>query len=429
MFQGSLESTLKCEDCAHTSPSSEKFLDISLPINVNLSTGKPTIVPPYMRQKSSPESAPQSKRQVKQEKRKNKRDKNFSSRSDKLNSTKAKSSDVSDNTDSENENMDNAETKNDSDTDQLFNNMELSLGISGRGRSELLKKLSPVGLPDAHGTNTSVDNDNEHELKNSTSSDVNTQITPQLVQPPRDVKLNSSITIGLPYIARDDECSIQSCLNSFTAIELLSGNNKVGCEACTKRMHGENGKTINTNATKQFLISSLPAVLILHLKRFQIGLRHTFHKLSSDVTFPLILDVGPFCAATPAIDKRYRTVNSNQKKILYSLYGVVEHSGNMHGGHYVAFVKVRPKVQDDDPRWKFVSKLYNERTDSINNGITAEHDENGYDSDDSIPPDPDAPVPPPSGKWYHVSDSRVSEVTEEHVQKAQAYLLFYERIF
>ena len=31
-------------------------------------------------------------------------------------------------------------------------------------------------------------------------------------------------------------------------------------------------------------------------------------------------------------------------------------------------------------------------------------------------------------RWFHVSDSVVSEVTEEKVLKAKAYLLFYERI-
>lgn len=31
-------------------------------------------------------------------------------------------------------------------------------------------------------------------------------------------------------------------------------------------------------------------------------------------------------------------------RLLYSLYGVVEHHGNMAGGHYVAYVRVRPSV-------------------------------------------------------------------------------------
>ena len=35
----------------------------------------------------------------------------------------------------------------------------------------------------------------------------------------------------------------------------------------------------------------------------------------------------------------------------------------------------------------------------------------------------------PPGRWFHVSDSRINEVTEASVLKAQAYLLFYERIY
>jgi ubiquitin carboxyl-terminal hydrolase 16/45 len=29
-----------------------------------------------------------------------------------------------------------------------------------------------------------------------------------------------------------------------------------------------------------------------------------------------------------------------QNQVLYALYGVVEHSGTLHGGHYIAYVKV-----------------------------------------------------------------------------------------
>jgi len=35
----------------------------------------------------------------------------------------------------------------------------------------------------------------------------------------------------------------------------------------------------------------------------------------------------------------------------------------------------------------------------------------------------------PPGRWYHISDQRVSEVTEAAVERAQAYILFYERIY
>ena len=37
------------------------------------------------------------------------------------------------------------------------------------------------------------------------------------------------------YSTKEGECSIQSCLNQFTALELMSGSNKVRCEACTAK--------------------------------------------------------------------------------------------------------------------------------------------------------------------------------------------------
>ena len=33
------------------------------------------------------------------------------------------------------------------------------------------------------------------------------------------------------------------------------------------------------------------------------------------------------------------------------------------------------------------------------------------------------------GKWYYMSDTRVSETSEAAVLRCQAYLLFYERLF
>lgn len=298
----------------------------------------------------------------------------------------------------------------------------MQASLSSKGKIEILKKIDEKknGIK-VNNNNSNADANTSTTSEQSNNSQANDECSQQssLTDP--------SITIGPPYISQPDECSVQTCLNAFIATELLSGNNKVGCEACTKRINGEKGKSVNTNATKQFLVSSLPAVLILHLKRFQLGPRHIFRKLQLYVKFPSILDMGPFCAASPKISKKYRTVNRNQKKILYSLYGVVEHTGNMHGGHYVAYVKVRPKLTSDDSRWKFVSKLYNEHREKTTNG---HHMNNGYDSDDSITSIPDdSNVKSPPGKWYYASDSRISEVSEEKVLSAQAYLLFYERIF
>uniref|UniRef100_A0A182YRD4 Ubiquitin carboxyl-terminal hydrolase n=1 Tax=Anopheles stephensi TaxID=30069 RepID=A0A182YRD4_ANOST len=275
-----------------------------------------------------------------------------------------------------------------------------------------------------------------------------------------------SNTIAPRYQCEDGEYSIQSCFNNFTAVELMTGNNKVCCEACTERINGKGGKSVNTNATKQFLISQPPAVLILHLKRFQVGLRSVFKKLNKLVSFPFVLDIAPFCGSKV---KRASHIRPGQKRILYALYGLVEHSGSMHGGHYVAYVKVRPTFGPEDERWKFIPQGTKDELDRKSEQEMAKEQAlrmgvHVRDSDDSIssshttsdnddsgqkqprmqhkqdvlegevgytakPTEPLPDVEPPPGKWYCVSDSYVREVTEESVLKVQAYLLFYERIF
>lgn len=246
----------------------------------------------------------------------------------------------------------------------------------------------------------------------------------------KDSTSNLINTVSPRYQCDDGEISIQSCLNQFTSSELLTGSNKVGCEACTKRAN--NGKQIYTNATKRFLICNPPAVLILHLKRFQLGNRCMLRKVTKSVNFPTILDIAPFCSDKV---KTLPSVSPNQSKILYSLYGVVEHSGGMHLGHYVAYVKVRPEVKPGDVRWRFLPKSNSDDEQDVKspdavNGISNDNDTDsslsGYESGEGAVGG--CEVEPPSGKWFYISDTTVRETTEEAVLKVQAYLLFYERI-
>uniref|UniRef100_A0A8C3YKQ7 ubiquitinyl hydrolase 1 n=1 Tax=Catagonus wagneri TaxID=51154 RepID=A0A8C3YKQ7_9CETA len=87
-------------------------------------------------------------------------------------------------------------------------------------------------------------------------------------------------------------------------------------------------------------------------------------------------------------------------KVLYGLYGVVEHSGSMRGGHYTAYVKVRT------PSKKLLEH------------ITGKKNIPGLKEPDSGS----------AGQWVHVSDTYVQVVPESRALSAQAYLLFYERI-
>ncbi|KAI5692640.1 hypothetical protein M8J75_001704 [Diaphorina citri] len=167
----------------------------------------------------------------------------------------------------------------------------------------------------------------------------------------------------------EGECSLLSCLNQYTCIELLAGNNKVTCEMCTKKHNRGTNKTepVKTAATLQTLIVSPPSVLICHLKRFQLTYS-SLKKITKSVPFPMKLSIGSFCSS------KCQGIEKGQTDVQYSLYGIVEHSGSLHGGHYVAYVKTS------------------------------------------------------SGQWYYASDSRVNPVSEDRVLKAEAYLLFYHRI-
>lgn len=327
----------------------------------------------------------------------------------------------------------------------------LELGISCKGGRELAKQISQEDeKPKIISTSLM---DSFQNLKIDTKSNKKKKEKRRRLHSHTDW----STTIAPRYQCEDNECSVQSCLNNFTAVELMTGNNKVGCEQCSERINGKGGKSINTNATKQFLISSPPAVLILHLKRFQVGPRCMFRKLSKHVAFPFTLDLAPFCASKV---KTLPNVHRHQKKLIYSLYGIVEHSGSMHGGHYVAYVKVRPNISPDDPRWRFLpkgSKVELDQTDEqkqrldealIKDQLKENRMKSG-DSDDCTSSsssssaedkvfstgasnsnaEPPILRPPPEGKWYYVSDSHVTEANEERVLGAQAYLLFYERIY
>ena len=316
----------------------------------------------------------------------------------------------------------------------------------------------------------------------------------------------SLTSIAPRYRTKPGECSVYSCLTQFTAPELLTGNNKWACGRCTKlkkeerlarkdstnkllsneytsdastennennsknsSITAEKNEIVYSNASKQLLVFCPPAVLTIHLKRFQqtmTGLR----KVSKHVQFPISLDLGPFCSST---SMAMANVPSGVKEIKYYLFGVVEHSGSLRGGHYTAYVNTRtsqvskyhPSTDNIDYYNKFYSSP-NSKTDHIDallkiievkskvwqkqqtNENSATKPENLSDmksaaaatafgenedackindnSKDTTNSDNADFVP--NGKWYYISDSHVSEVAQEKVLKCQAYILLYERV-
>ncbi|CAH1417366.1 unnamed protein product [Lactuca virosa] len=122
------------------------------------------------------------------------------------------------------------------------------------------------------------------------------------------------------------------------------------------------------DASKRILISKVPPILTIHLKRLSQDARGRLSKLNGHVDFKDTIDLEPY------MDPRCCKDKGRER---YGLIGVVEHSGSARGGHYVAYV--RGGLKDD---WV----------------------------------------------WYHASDAHVREVSLEEVFACEAYILFYEKM-
>ncbi|KAK4874090.1 hypothetical protein RN001_013450 [Aquatica leii] len=457
VFRGVLVSTLRCQECSHTSQRDEFFLDLSLPISEKQ-------IPPVLRRKAeeSDDNKP-SKHQTKKEKRAAKKKKKQKERNDSaMDSTLQNESESESDADIEDNVEDNM--KNDKGGESGYNSVKTETGTPNEDSTEMriddnvnssmgmlcASPLAPDSLENSRassetnidmgsplcGNNSPLEDTTEDydrpesrlSFVNNKNIDIKADLEKLTLFNDTESKRNDNFynrceenqdeemgedydvdvwsnTITTRYQCVEGECSVQSCLNQFTTCELLTENNKVRCDICTKNRGGNDKKTVYTNATKQLLICNPPAVLILHLKRFQV-FRFRSTKVNKLVKFPTLLDLAPFCS------KRCQdlpTFEQGQSKILYTLFGVVEHSGSLHGGHYVAYVKVRPPLQNQSYRWQYLPKNHKNYQSSRVKGAEANLDV-------------------PTGKWFYVSDSYVMEVAENKVLNAQAYLLFYERI-
>ncbi|XP_042797983.1 inactive ubiquitin carboxyl-terminal hydrolase 50 isoform X1 [Panthera leo] len=161
---------------------------------------------------------------------------------------------------------------------------------------------------------------------------------------------NEVFTILCLPIPSDYECSLQDCLQCFFQQDTLTWHNQIHCSFCETKQE----------TAVRASISKAPKVIIFHLKRFDI-LGTMKRKLRTDIHYPLTnLDLSPYIC--PVFRKHPK----------YNLCAVVNHFGDLDGGHYTAFCK---------------------------NSVTQ--------------------------AWYSFDDTRVSEIPDTSVQTATAYLLFY----
>lgn len=172
----------------------------------------------------------------------------------------------------------------------------------------------------------------------------------------------------------------------------------------SSQKHKENGKPIPITkcpCSRRQMVLRPPECLTIHLKRFQIT-SHGTSKLSDHLNFPYILNLTPFCARDDEDLERLgqvgKDVYDEDGEVKYALYGIVEHSGSLHWGHYVAYIKVHG-------------------TNSTSNGVVSESSNNSSNNPEGT-----------LDKWYYISDGSVSPSSLESVLGMDPYILFYERI-
>lgn len=235
VFRGFLVSTLTCQDCFNTSSRHESFLDISLPIL----TEKPH---PPMRRKSSPDPPEISRSAAKKEKERKRRAKRLAKKQGgSVAAAAAEGSGPPKNPEdsSSGDQTDGDVEDNEDDSTATGNKTRKSLDDNGNN-------AAAAGAAAATGEKTEISNEIvELGIKAPSEKLLQMAKTNALAEQLEATSLaemeakrrqrrqrtysaaNWSTTLAPKYQCEVDECSVQSCLNNFTWIELMTGNNKV----------------------------------------------------------------------------------------------------------------------------------------------------------------------------------------------------------
>jgi len=171
-------------------------------------------------------------------------------------------------------------------------------------------------------------------------------------------KKNDRIKINTDWIDNTNEDSnFKKRLHDFFDFNIHSHKDDgYRCEKC---------KDDSTYGFTKYYVVKPPPVLVICLKRFTQS-SFSFTKLSKKIDFPATFNLNKYCLL---INKDNYDQDYN-----YELYGAVQHSGSLRGGHYTCYVKKE------------------------------------------------------SGNWYYISDSYYKPVTEKDALGSDAYLLFYRKI-
>ena len=118
--------------------------------------------------------------------------------------------------------------------------------------------------------------------------------------------------------------SLNDCLDVIITLDTLTEEDRPYCNNCKKL----------TESTKQLALAQLPKFLVIQLKRFSNYSKST--KLSTPVKF-----------------HDTWVLKDSKNTHTYSLYGIVSHSGSIHGGHYIAYCKYKDDWRCFNDEWAY----------------------------------------------------------------------------
>lgn len=182
-----------------------------------------------------------------------------------------------------------------------------------------------------------------------------------------DVCPSDIMCVSIPSIKQDTNITIYDCLNEMFRVETIDYK----CEKC--------GNTENNRIEKKLL--SKPKTIIIKIKRYiSDNFMNRLFKVNKMIHYPEVINLNSYICGDNLND--------------YELYGVINHTGTMQGGHYYSFIK-KPllnnmKINNTDTETK---------TSSFNN------------------------------QWICCNDSQVSNISDTEALSSQyAYILFYNLI-
>lgn len=160
--------------------------------------------------------------------------------------------------------------------------------------------------------------------------------------------------------------SLDNLLKTFTSPTLLDEDNKWYCPKCKEFVC----------ADKKLDIWSLPKCFIINFKRFAARRNNRgYKKIETNIEFDEIVDFSPYVVGEHHHKINDDDLNGSKKMLLYKLYAVIHHNGQLNGGHYTAHSFVESQ-----------------------------------------------------NKWFFFNDTVVKESTQQAVHQSSAYILFYQRI-